>query len=125
MSIINLSGISYEINDTTRKYVEKRVKQLEKYVPRHARQSLSVEVKLAEVNHDKGNKYEVEMVFTLPGKTIVAKDKTNNILAAVDIVEAKIKSQLLDYKRSSVTHLGKRRIMSYFKRSFDREKQSF
>ncbi|MEI6850489.1 MAG: ribosome-associated translation inhibitor RaiA [Candidatus Saccharibacteria bacterium] len=118
---IKVIGIAYEVDEVTRKYVLKRIGSLDRYVPRHARKSVSVEVKLEQVNHDHGNKYEVEIIFNIPGNLITAKDSTGNILAAVDIVEAKIRSQLRDYKQSNIAHLGKRRIMSRFKQSFQRE----
>ena len=118
---IRVIGIAYDVDEATRKYVIKRIGGLDRYIPRHARKSVSVDVKLEQVNHDHGNKYEVEIIFNIPGDLITAKDSTNNILAAVDIVEAKIRSQLHDYKQSNIAHIGKRRIMSRFKQSFQRE----
>ena len=118
---IQITGISYTVDEATRKYVIKKVERLYRYLPRHARKTVSAEVKLAEVNHDHGNKYEAEMIFDVPGKLITAKDSTMNILAAIDIVEVKIQSQLNEYKRTSVPHIGRRGIMSRFKRNTKRE----
>ncbi len=118
---IKITGIGYEVDDNTRKYVEKRISRLERYIPKHARRSLTGEVKLAEVNNDHGNKYQVEVILNLPGKVITAKDSTGNALAAVDIVEAKIQTQLRDYKQAAIAHVGNRGVMSRFKRSFKRE----
>ena len=118
---IQITGISYTVDEATRKYVIKKVERLYRYLPRHARKTVSVEVKLAEVNHDHGNKYEAEIIFDVPGKLITAKDSTVNILAAIDIVEAKIQSQLNEYKRTSVPYIGRRGIMSRFKRNTKRE----
>jgi len=120
-SSIQITGVSYTVDEATRKYVIKKVEHLFKYLPRHAKKSVSVEVKLEEVNHDHGNKYEAEMIFDVPGKLINAKDSTGNILAAIDIVEAKIQSQLNEYKRTSIPHIGRRGIMSRFKRNTKRE----
>lgn len=114
-------GIAYEVDDTTRKYVIKRIGHLDRYLPRHARDSVSVDIKLEQVDHDHGNKYEVEVVMNIPNRVVTAKDSTSNILAAVDIVEAKIRAQLRDYKQAKIAHIGKRRIMSRFKQSFQRE----
>lgn len=118
---IKVNGISYEVDDVTRKYVLKKIGHLDRYLPRHARKSVSAEVKLEQVNHDHGNKYQAEVILNIPNNTLTAKDSTSHMLAAVDIVEAKIKSQLHDYKEANVAHIGKRRIMSRFKRSFQRE----
>jgi ribosomal subunit interface protein len=87
-------------------------------LPRHARKTASAEVKLEQVNHDHGNKYEAEVIISIPGSLITAKDSTNNIFAAIDIVETKIRAQLRDYKDANIAHIGKRRIMSRFKQEF-------
>ncbi|HPF31288.1 MAG TPA: ribosome-associated translation inhibitor RaiA [Candidatus Saccharibacteria bacterium] len=118
---IQVTGIAYEIDEPTKKYVMKKVGKLDRYLPRHARKSVSAEVKLSQVNRDFGNKYEAEIIMQIPNKIIVAKDSTSNILAAVDIVEAKIKTQLKEYKEATIAHIGNRGVLSRFKRSFKRE----
>ena len=86
---IEITGINkYSLDDTTKKYVMKKIGRLDRYLPRHARNSVSAEVKLKEVNRDHGNKYEAEVMLNVPDKKITAKDSTLNMLAAVDIVEA-------------------------------------
>lgn len=116
-----ITGIAYEVDDATRKYVTKRLAYLYRYLPKHARKSVSAKVRLEQVNHDHGNKYEVEINLNVPNKTITAKDSTLNIIAAIDIVEAKILSQLKEYKQTTVSHIGRRGVMGRFKRSFKRE----
>ena len=112
---------TYTPDESTKKYIRKKIGALERLAPRHARKSMRAEVKLDEVNRDKGNKYEVEVLLFVPDKTIAAKDSTMNVLAAVDIVEAKLAAQLRKYKTENVPHLGKRGILSRFKRSYARE----
>jgi len=121
ITTIQVTGIAYEVDENTRKYVMKRIGRLDRYLPKHARKSVSVEVKLEQVNHDHGNKYMSEVIMNVPGKKITAKDSTGNMLAAIDIVEAKIQTQLRDYKQASIAHISKRGVMSRFKRSFKRE----
>lgn len=120
---LKITGIAYEIDDLTRKYVIKKIGHLDRYLPRPARKCSSAEIRLEQVDHDHGNKYSVEVVINIPGKKITAKDSTGNILAAVDIVEAKLRTQLVGYKQESIAHIGRRRLMSRFKRSFGRELQ--
>jgi putative sigma-54 modulation protein len=121
ISQIKVSGINYEVDEATHKYAVKRIGRLDRYLPRHARKTVSVELKLEQVNHDHGNKYEAEVILNIPGSLVTAKDSTNNIFAAIDIVEAKIRAQLRDYKEANIAHIGKRRLMSRFKKSFKRE----
>lgn len=118
---IKVTGIAYEVDETTRKYVIKKVDRLGRYMPKHALKSVTAEVKLSQVDHDHGNKYQAEIILNVPGKVITAKDSTSNMLAAVDIVEAKLQAQLREYKEMSVVHIGNRGVMSRFKRSFSRE----
>lgn len=118
---IQVTGVSYEVDDITRKYALKRVGRLDRYLPRHARKSVSAEIKLEQVDHDHGNKYKVEIILNIPGRVVTASDSTSNMIAAIDIVEAKIQAQLRDYKQLAVAHIGRRGVMSRFKRSFDRE----
>lgn len=118
---IEITGIKYSLDETTKRYVNKKIGRLDRYLPRHARGSVTADVRLKEVNRDHGNKYEAEIVISVPDKILTAKDSTVNMLAAVDIVEAKIVAQLRKYKQSAVGHVGRRGVMSRFKRSFARE----
>ena len=120
---IEITGVQFDVDQTTRKYVMKKIGRLDRYLPRHARKSVSAAVKLREVNHDHGNKYEAEVILNLPDKTLTARDYTLNVLAAVDIVEAKIVTQLHKYKEAALPHLGNRGTLSRFKRSYARDAQ--
>lgn len=120
---IDITGIKYDIDVTTRKYVLKKIGRLDRYLPRHARKSASADVRLRMGSGKNGNKYEVEVTLNVPDKTLMAKDSTVNMLAAVDIVESKLVAQLHRYKTASVPHIGKRGVLSRFKRSYEREQQ--
>ena len=117
---IDITGVKYELDDTTKKYVMKKVGRLDRYIPKHARKSVTAEVKLKEVNRDHGNKYEAEVILHVPHKSLTAKDSTVNMLAAVDIVEAKLVAQLHKYKQTNTLRRG---VLSRFKRSYAREAQ--
>lgn len=119
---IEITGVgAYTPDDNTKKYVRKKLGSLDRLVPRHARQSMHVEVKLADVNRPRGNKYEVEAIVSVPDKRMTAKDSTMNVLAAVDIVEAKLAAQLRKYKQGLMPHVGSRKLLDRFKRGYDRE----
>ena len=120
---IDITGVKYDLDETTKKYVTKKIGRLDRYLPRHARKSVNAEVKLKQVNGDHGNKYEAEVVLHVPDKILTAKDSTVNMLAAVDIVEAKIVAQLHKYKETTIPHVGRRGVLSRFKRSYAREEQ--
>ncbi len=121
--ITEITGIKYEVDEATRKYVIRKIGGLERYLPRHARKSASADVKLKQIDKSHGNKYEVEVILNVPDKILTAKDTAGNILATVDIVEAKLAGQLRRYKIETIPHLGRGRILSRFKRSYARESQ--
>lgn len=118
---LTITGIKYELNETTKKYVQKKIGGLDKYLPKHARKSATADVKISQIDNPGGNKYEVEVIINVPEKVITAKDSTMNVLAAVDIVEAKLNGQLRKYKQATLPHIGFRRVLSKFKRSYERE----
>ena len=123
ITAIEITGVQFDVDPTTRKYVAKKIGRLDRYLPRHARKTVSAAVKLREVNHDHGNKYEAEVILNLPEKTLTARDYTMNVLAAIDIVETKIVNQLHKYKEAAIPHLKSRGRLSRFKRSYEREAQ--
>lgn len=120
---VDITGIHYDVDERTRKYVLRKVGRLDRYLPRHARKSVTADVKLSQIDKSHGNKYEAEVILRVPDKTLVAKDSTLNMLAALDIVEAKLVSQLTKYKQTTIDHVGNRRVMARFKRSYQRELQ--
>ena len=95
---IEITGIHYEIDRKTNDYTHKKISKLIDYIPRKARTAAFASVKIAEVNKKDNNKYECEAVLTLPDKKLFAKESAPNALAAVDIVEAKLRAQISKYK---------------------------
>ncbi len=120
---INITGVKFDLDEATKRYVIKKIGRLDRYLPRHARKSATADVKLRQVDKPNGNKYEVEIILNVPDKVLTAKDSTVNMLAAVDIVEAKIVAQLHKYKETTIPHVGRRGMLSRFKRSYAREEQ--
>lgn len=108
---IDITGIKYDVNDITRKYVTKKIGRLDRYLPRHARKTVTADVKIKQIDQPHGNKYEVEVILQVPDKTILAKDSTGNALAAIDIVEMKLVHQLRKYKEASLPHVGRRKFL--------------
>lgn len=115
---ISITGVKYDVDDATKKYVIKKISRLDRYLPRHARKTASAEVILREVNRSYGNKYEAEVVLRVPNKVMTAKDSTVNMLAALDIVEAKLAAQMHKYKTETIKHTGRRAVLARFKRGY-------
>lgn len=121
---IDITGVgSYAPDEKAKRYIIKKIGSLDRLAPRHARKTMRADVKLDEVNRKSGNKYEVEVVMHLPEKTLTAKDATLNVLAATDIVEAKLAAQLRKYKQTHSSSGVNRRLIDRFKRKIAKDQQ--
>lgn len=120
MKVINITGVRYTPDEITKRYVRKKIGSLDRYLSRHARKSAQVDIKLKEVNRAHGNKYECDVIMYLPEQTITAKDSTLNMLAAVDIVEEKLRAQLKKYHDTRKEHRGRHDLLGRIKRRIHR-----
>lgn len=116
ISTVTVTGIRLDVDAKTKQYVEKKIGSLDKYLPRHARKTASAAVTIEQIDESNGNKYKVEVVFNVPEQVLRAEDSTVNILAAIDIVEQKLATQLKKYKSSKMPHVGKRSVIERLKR---------
>lgn len=80
------------------KYIDKKIGSLDKYLPKHATKSAHAELRLSETKAKDKKQCHVEVVLHLPGEVLTVKDSTMNMYAAIDIVEAKLKNQIVKYK---------------------------
>lgn len=117
---IDVTGVRYTPDELTKKYVKKKIGALDRYLSRHARKTVHAEVKLKEVNRAHGNKYECDVIIKVPEATLTAKDSTLNMLAAIDIVEEKLRSQLKKYHDERTDHHGRHNIVGRLKRRVHR-----
>lgn len=100
---LEISGVHYDVDSDLRKYVNKKIGRMDRYVQRNARPSMHAEVKLKE-NHAKDRKQcTCEVICHVPGERFVISETTLNMYAAVDIVEAKLKNQLKKYKEKRLS----------------------
>lgn len=102
---MEIAGVHMKVEPKLNKYVTKKIGGMDKYMPRHARQSAHIEVKLKENKIKTKSEYTCEVILYLPHDTIRIAETTMNIYAAVDIIETKLKNQIRKYKE---THARKR-----------------
>ncbi len=95
---MEISGIHMDVNDAIKAYVTKKIGNMDRYLPRYARESAHAEVKLKEEKIKTKKQCTCEVILHLPHGTITIKETTINMYAAVDIVETKLKNQLKRYK---------------------------
>jgi len=113
---LDITGVRYTPDEATKRYVRKKIGALDRYLSRHARKSVNVEVKLKQVDRANGNKYECDVIMYVPDQTLTARDTTLNMLAAIDIVEEKMRTQLKKYHDERTDHRGKHNFLGKLKR---------
>jgi putative sigma-54 modulation protein len=111
-----LSGIHIDIDENIKKYVSLIVDKLESYIPKQARESAHVEVKLREFKKQGGKPYAAEIIIKLPQDTLTAKETNTDLFAAIDMVEAKMLQQLKKYKDTHTNPHFYRHITNKFRR---------
>jgi len=118
---LQISGVHNQLTDNARSYVKKKIGGLEKYIPRAARESTFVDVKLKEGKSKDKKTFECEVIMKMPKSTLTAHRKSTALLAAIDEVEENLKNQLKRYKDLHSSARLDKRVLSRFKRSVSSE----
>ena len=111
-----VQGVHYAVDDSLRKYVNKKIGGLDKYLSKHNRISAHGEVFLKETQAKNKVNSQCEVVLQLPNQEIIIKESALNMYAAIDIVEAKLKVQLKKYKEIHETGKTQRRLFARLRR---------
>ena len=112
---IEMSGNGYRIEEPFKKYTEKRIGKLDRYLPRGFKKDVVAKIVVAEIGKSKGEKYEISVAMDIPGgKVIAARDECSNVFAGVDLVEAKLLGQIRRYKLEVQPHRQKKSLRSLF-----------
>ncbi|GAC1387179.1 MAG: hypothetical protein NVS1B7_5560 [Candidatus Saccharimonadales bacterium] len=114
---VDISGHHTVVTDDLQKYITKKIGKLDKYMSKHTRKSAHVEVKLSESKAKDKKQNICEAIMHLPHETIAIKEATINMFAAVDIVEAKLKTQLKKYKDTHGNPRFHQRLMTKLRRA--------
>lgn len=114
---LEINGIHTQADKKLQDYATKKIEKLERYMPRHARESAHAEIFLKERMIKSKKECTCEVVLHLPHETLTTKESTMNMFAAVDIVEAKLKNLIKKYKDTHHTAQLHRRLYAKFRRS--------
>lgn len=107
-----LSATHMELDDRLKKYVTRKLANIDKYLSKHIRPSAHLEVRLKE-HKASGQKQSVcDVTLHLPHDTIKIRESTQNIFASIDIAEAKLKQQVRRYKDSHTDGKRRRRLFA-------------
>lgn len=92
------SAEGFEHTDKLQKYVDQKVKDIEKYIPRFAREGAQLSIRISRSPKTKAEMYTCSLALVLPKQKLVASEKVEHSYAALDVTMAEIKRQLADYK---------------------------
>lgn len=108
---LQISGRHFETDDKILAYVDKKIGGLDRYMPRSHQPIMGTVVLEFDASNRQDNQYCCEVILNVPGEVMQAKEGTVNMFAAVDIVEQKIKAQVLKYKDKHEPARNKRKMM--------------
>lgn len=111
-----IQGVHTDVDDALRRYINRKIGSLDRYLSKHSRESAHGEVILRETKSKKNDHCNCEVILHLPHQNIVVKESALNMYAAVDIVEAKLKQQIKKYKDTHGNGKMHRHLMGRLKR---------
>lgn len=101
---LDIQFIHSDHDEKLERYVTKKIGRLDRFLPRHSRQSAHAEVLLKEGKSGRikdGRDCCVEVTLHLPHEVINVSETSINMYAAVDIVELKVRQQIIKYKEAN------------------------
>jgi putative sigma-54 modulation protein len=108
-----VTGRNFEVDDKMRTYIDDKIGGLEKYLPRQSRATAACTVVLEDdPSGREDNRYVCEAVMKVHGTTMVSREGTVNVYAAIDIVEAKLRTQMTKYKEKVALEPRRGRMLS-------------
>lgn len=94
--IHTVSAEGFDLTPKLQKYTSSKVRDIEKYIPRKARQAavLAVHFKVAK----RGQEKTCTLALQLPHETLAVKETTGHVYAALDIATVEMRRKVADYK---------------------------
>lgn len=111
-----LSGVHTTVTPELQKYIEKKILKLDKFIPKAARESAHAEIYIKETKQKTRIQHTCEVILKLKSETMTVKETTVNPFAAVDIVEAKLKNQLREYKEKHSQKRFRNKVLARMRR---------
>lgn len=122
---INIKATGFDLTPAISEYVQKKIGSLEKYVSSHEGATFHVEVGKTTNRHKTGEIFKAEVKAAGSGLDQYAVSEAEDLYAAIDILEAELRRELLHQKgkRMELLRRGQRAIKDMMRgiRSFRRK----
>ncbi len=93
-----ITGEKFELTPKLERYIHKKMLTLQKYIPRTARESAQIEVRLKQITSKTKETNTCDLTLYLPKASLHAKETTEHMYAAFDVAVASIQHQVTAYK---------------------------
>lgn len=113
---VEITGVHTVPDDQIKDYLKNSIAKLERYIPRHARESAHIDAKLIESRSQGDKKCTAEVILHVPHGTITAKESKSTMTEAIDLVEGKLAAQLKKYKETHTNPRLLRRMTNKLRR---------
>lgn len=112
---LEITGVHMEVGNDLKRYVLKKIGHLDRFVPKHGRESVHADIKLKEGSAKGTAERTCEVILHVPQEVLTVSETTINIYAAIDIAETKLRNQLKKYKEQHSNPRFHRRLLAKLK----------
>ncbi len=98
---LHLSSDNFESDAKIADYVADKIGKLDKYLPKASKNGQGKVILIEDQSGREDNKYVCEAILSVAGTDLVAREAAINMYTSVDIVTAKLKSQVIKYKQKT------------------------
>jgi ribosomal subunit interface protein len=120
MKLVDITAKHLTLDAKVRSYAEEKVQKLINYIPHKSRDAAQASVKIDKIESKGAAKLECNILLTLPGRQLVAKETHDGVLAAIDGAEAKMRGQIRQYKIELERERNHGGLLGQLKRAFRR-----
>ncbi|HET8991507.1 MAG TPA: HPF/RaiA family ribosome-associated protein [Candidatus Saccharimonadales bacterium] len=110
---LEISGIHTDLDKKVKLYAKEKIGGLDKYIPKHAKKSAHAEVNLKE-HKTRGRKFVCKVIMHLPVQTLTVHEEGSTFEEAIDLAEAKLKTQIIKYKDMHTSSKPRRLLLKRF-----------
>jgi ribosomal subunit interface protein len=111
-----LAGIHFDLDRKVSEHAASKLATLDRYLPRHARESAHIEVRIVKDTFTERNQYLCEASLYVPRKTYVLHERGTSAQASIDSVSIRLKQQIRKYKEEFASGKQHRRTFARFYR---------
>jgi ribosomal subunit interface protein len=97
---INITAKNFELTDSLRSVVEKKMSSLERLVIDQA--ELFVEIEKESKHHRKGDVFRAEAIITVPDHKAMGRAHGENLLTCITDVKKELERELIKYKGKKI-----------------------